>query len=89
MASAKCSKDNFFFILLENCDSHIKLSVVEMAKDNGIILLTIPPQTTHKLEPLNICVFGPFKFYYREAVSSFVRSNPRKTIFIYDEPKLL
>ena len=39
---------------------HDTMKLVEMAHKNNIILFCLPPHTTHKLQPLDIGVFGPF-----------------------------
>lgn len=35
--------------------------IIHLAEANNIIILYLPPHTTHKLQPLNIGVFGPFQ----------------------------
>jgi hypothetical protein len=32
-----------------------------VTKENGIVMLTLPPHTLHKLQPLDRTVFGPYK----------------------------
>jgi hypothetical protein len=34
---------------------------LDFCKKNGIVLLSFPPHCTHKLQPLDRAVFGPFK----------------------------
>ncbi|KAL3272558.1 hypothetical protein HHI36_014029 [Cryptolaemus montrouzieri] len=35
-----------------------------MAKANGVILLTLPPHTSHKLQPMDRAIYKPLKRYY-------------------------
>ncbi len=41
--------------------SHISLALIELARDNNIHLLCLPPHSTHLLQPLDVEVFGPVK----------------------------
>lgn len=54
-------------ILLGNHESHLNIKALDYTKKNGIILLTFAPHCSHKLQPLNISIFGPFKKYYYDA----------------------
>jgi hypothetical protein len=43
----------------------------------GIDLLTLPAHTTHRLQPLDVSVFGPFKSYFRDERVAWMTKNPR------------
>ena len=60
----------------------------KFAKENGIVLLTIPPHTSGKLQPLDKCVYGAFKTKYNRAMDDWLRSNPGKTCTIYTVPEI-
>lgn len=77
------SIDNPALILMDNHSSHVNLSVVEFARKNSIIIVTFPPHCSHKLQPLDVSVYGPFKTRYRVAMNEWMLSNPGKTITIY------
>lgn len=40
---SNCTKDNPILLIFDNHESHLPIQAVDMAKDNGIIMLTIPP----------------------------------------------
>ncbi|CAK6961691.1 uncharacterized protein LOC119495270 isoform X3 [Scomber scombrus] len=84
-----CSPSNPLLLILDNHDSHVTLEAVSLAKENGIVLLTLPPHTTHNLQLLDKCVFGPLKTFFNSAVDSWMRTHPGKTITIYDIPALV
>ena len=48
--------------------SHINLELIKVARDNNVLLLCLPPNTTHLLQPLDIGVFGPLKGAWRSIV---------------------
>jgi hypothetical protein len=80
----RCSKDNMVLMIFDNHESHISIASLNLAKDNGIILLTFPPHTSHKLQPLDRTVYGPFKKYYNTSANEWLLSHPGKPISIYD-----
>lgn len=73
-------------LIYDNHESHISLNVINKAKESGLYLLTIPPHTSHKLQPLDRSVFGPFKNYYYKAMSEWMCNpgNAGKPVTIYD-----
>ncbi|XP_065662840.1 uncharacterized protein LOC136085459 [Hydra vulgaris] len=74
-------------LLMDNHESHVNISVIELAKKSGIVLMTFHPHTTHKMQPLDRGVFGPFKTFYNNAMNNWMISpgNAGKpvTIMIY------
>ncbi|CAG4997620.1 unnamed protein product [Parnassius apollo] len=84
----KCSVEYPMLIIMDNHDSHISIESLNFAKKNGINLLTIPPHTSHKTQPLDRTVFAPLKAYY-DTCSDWMDQNPGKTITIYETSELL
>lgn len=81
------TKDNPKLIILDGHESHTSVDALNYAKDNGIILVTFPPHCSHKMQPLDLTVFGPLKMRYNKACSDFMNdfsdqsSVPRITIY--------
>ena len=65
-----CSTDHKILIILDNHEAHILLIVINKAREQSIILLTFPPKTLHKLQPLDKAVFGSFKASYNRAMDN-------------------
>lgn len=86
---SQCSKENMALLILDNHESHISLSAIDKCRDLGIVLLTIPPRTSHHLQPLDKSVFYPFKTACNTAMDSWNRSHPGKRVTIYDIPQLV
>ena len=82
------SLENPSLLIMDNHESHLSYEAVEYAKVNGVVILTIPPHTSNKLQPLDVSVFGPFKAYFGKQVQNWMVSNPGKILSIYDLPKL-
>ncbi|KAF2891271.1 hypothetical protein ILUMI_14902, partial [Ignelater luminosus] len=55
------SKDNQILLLLDNHKSHTVLYCIKHCSENGIILLSFPPHTTHRAQSLDVGIYGPFK----------------------------
>ncbi|XP_014664978.1 PREDICTED: uncharacterized protein LOC106807207 [Priapulus caudatus] len=89
VAHVRCSPENKVLLLLDNHDSHISIETLDYAKENGIVMLSFPPHCSHKLQPLDRSVYGPFKRYYNTACDGWITENKGKTMTIYDIPALV
>lgn len=83
-----CSPSNRILIVMDNHETHVSLKAILYARENGIVLLSFPPHCTHKMQPLDKAVFGPFKSKCKASFNDFILSNPGKPITIYDVAKL-
>lgn len=63
--------DKKALIVMDNHATHVNLQVVEYARKNHIIILTLPPHCSHRMQPLDVAVYGPFKsrYYYYSFMS--------------------
>ena len=51
-------------------------------------MLTFPPHCSHKLQPLDVSVFGPFKKALRTAFNDWLSLNPGSRISIHQIAEL-
>ena len=84
ISHSHCSVDSPVLLIMDNHDSHITLESLDIAKENGITLLTFPPHCSHKLQPLDRAVYGPLKRYYNQACNLWQMQNPGRPMNIYD-----
>lgn len=77
------SQSNPILLILDNHVSHVSLEAVRLCRDKGVHLLTFPPHCSHRLQPLDVTVYGPFKTAYKRAIYDHHISNPGKCINIY------
>lgn len=82
-SNTKCTPENPVLLILDGHASHVALEVILKAKELGIILLTLPPHCSHKMQPLDVSVFGPYKKLFKNELKSFMAKNKR-VITIYD-----
>ena len=78
------SKENPSLLIFDNHESHLSIKALDLAKNYGVTILTIPPHSSHKMQPLDISVFAPFKVYYNDAVKSWLLNHPGVPITIYE-----
>lgn len=86
---SKASREHRVLLVLDNHDSHITPNGINLCRQNGITLLTLPPHTSHKLQPLDRTVFGPFKAYYNQVADDFMVNHPGQPMKIQDIPELV
>lgn len=71
--------ENKVLLILDGHTSHTKdLSIIDYAKQNGIIMLSLPSHTSHRLQPLDVSFFGPLKTNFNKACEKYIRTNLTK-----------
>lgn len=85
---SRSTVDRPVLLLLDNHGSHLSIEAISYAKDHGVVMLSFPPHCSHKLQPLDRSVYGPFKKYASESQDGWLRNNPGKTMTIYDLPQI-
>lgn len=81
---APSSKESPILLICDNHESHISIEVINFAREKGIVMLTIPPHCSHKLQPLDVGVFYSFKVFVGYEHDKWLLNNPGKTITIYE-----
>ena len=84
-----CSTNHQIIVIMDNHESHINLNSVMFAKEKGINIVTLPPHTSNKTQPLDLSVFRPLKAYFNGAANVWMLTNPGKTISIYQMVELM
>jgi hypothetical protein len=80
----RVTKDRPVLLLPDNYQSRLAIKVLDLAKENGVVLLSFPPHTSHKLQSLDRSVYGPFKKFVNSASDACLRSNRGRIMTIYD-----
>ena len=64
-------------LILDGHASHTKnLDVIDLASSNGVIMLSLPPHTTHRLQPLDVGFYKPLQTYYDRYIERWLKSHP-------------
>lgn len=82
------SSEDPVLLLLDNHSSHISLEAVKYARQNNIVMLTLPPHGSHKLQPLDRCFFSPLKTKYAIECDKFMSQHPGRGVTQYEVARL-
>lgn len=78
------SIENPSILILDNHESHLSIEALNIAKASGVTIVTLHPHTSHRLQPLDVGVFGPFKTFYNSSIDSWMLRNPGIPLTIYE-----
>jgi len=83
-AHTNASVEHKVLLILDNHSSHISLAAINFARKHGIIMLSLPPKCSHKMQPLDKTFFFPLKTYYSQEVNKWLVNNPGKRVTDFD-----
>ena len=69
------NEDDFRLLILDGHTSHCTLKFLALAEMHRIIILCLPPHSTHVLQPCDVGAFGPLSKCYRKEVSKYAKLN--------------
>ena len=67
-------------LLLDRHSTHYQPEVIRLARQNGVIMLCLPPHTTHETQPLDCGVFAPLKAHWTTVCHDFFKKIPGKVV---------
>ena len=70
-------------LLLDGHSTHYTPEALREAQKEGVIILCLPPNTTHAAQPLDVSFFGPLKKHWSSVCHSYVSENPGKVVTKY------
>ncbi|XP_063216887.1 uncharacterized protein LOC134527855 isoform X1 [Bacillus rossius redtenbacheri] len=75
---AKPTKEAPVLLVLDGHSTHKRnIELINMARENHVTIICIPPHTTHKLQPLDKSFMGPLNTHFSEEVRTFLRHSSR------------
>ncbi|KAK9754303.1 DDE superfamily endonuclease [Popillia japonica] len=78
LQTTRPSKKSPVLLILDGHNTHTRnLQIIDLARKNHVTIVSIPPHTSHKTQPLDKTFMGPLKTYYSEFVRQFLRHNTR------------
>lgn len=75
-------------LILDGHSSHETFALLELAESQNIHIISLPPHTTHALQPLDKAVFGPFNRAYNKACSEYLSASPVNAVNKWTFPHL-
>lgn len=89
VSKTKPSKDDPILLILDGHHTHTKnIDIIDIARENHVTIVSLPPHTTHKLQPLDRSFMGPLKHHYSENIRQWMLHNNRP-LGPYDIAELL
>lgn len=77
-----CTTANPILLIMDNHISHVSIDSINFAKSNGIVLLSFPPHCSHRMQPLDVGIYSPFKSALKYSFNDWMAANPGKPISI-------
>lgn len=75
---ANPTKEKPVLLVLDGHCSHTQnIDLIDLAKTNHVTIVSLPPHSSHKLQPLDKTFMGPLKGYYSEEIRQWLRHNER------------
>ena len=87
--NVKPNESSKVLLILDELKSHThNLKALEKAKKSGVIMLSLPPHTSHRTQPLDISFFKPLKTYYYQHIEQWIRANPGRALTMFQISEL-
>ena len=75
-AMSRCTqKGNYQLLLLDGYDSHLTYTALKFCEMQNIVVVLLPPHTTHFLQPLDVAVFQQWKHKHAQTIDKSVRQG--------------
>ena len=59
-------------LIVDGHNSHVNMRFINYCDQSRIVLAILPPHSTHRLQPLDVSVFGPLSDYYSQEINRFI-----------------
>lgn len=82
------SKENPTLLVFDGHSSHLSVEALDIALANGITLLSLPPHCSHRMQPLDVGVFGNFTKVFNNQCQAWMKNHIGRVIEIQHVPKI-
>ena len=80
----KCTKENKALLILDGHATHVKsIKLINLARENGLIIIALPPHCTHRLQVLDVSCMKPLSSNFAIEVQQWLRQNAGTAVTIY------
>ncbi|XP_067120893.1 uncharacterized protein [Centruroides vittatus] len=77
----KPSEDDPVILILDGHYTHTRnIDVINLARENNVAIVCLPPHCTHKMQPMDVAFMKPLKTYYAQEIETWLRNNPGRTV---------
>ncbi|XP_065674201.1 uncharacterized protein LOC136091146 [Hydra vulgaris] len=76
-------------LILDGHETHtLNLKVINLACQNNVILLCLPPHCSQRLQPLDVAFMKPLMTYYALEIENWMRNHPGRVVTTYQIAEL-
>lgn len=80
----KPSSEDPVVLILDGHYSHTRnLEVINVARENFVNIVCLPPHSTHRMQPLDVAFMSPFKTFYAQEITNWLRLHPGRVVTTY------
>ena len=76
-------------LFVDGHGSHISHSLVTTARKEGVIIMCLPPHSSHLLQPLDVACYGPLKTVWKETLKHYKLQTAATQVTKAEFPGLL
>lgn len=80
-------EDNKMLLILDNHSTHCSAEAYNFCRENGIVMVSLPPHMSHRLQP-DVVFYSPLKAAYRRECDLFMKSKNLIKITPYNVAKI-
>lgn len=66
---------SYRLLLVDGHSSHVNLRFINYCDQNRILLVILPPHSTHRLQPLDVGIFSPLANAYSKEIDQLIQSS--------------
>nr|CAH7767142.1 unnamed protein product [Callosobruchus chinensis] len=71
-------------LVLDGHFSHTRnIELIDLAKENHVTIICLPPHSTNKMQPLDVAFMSPLKTFYAQEIENWLRENQLNTVSQY------
>lgn len=74
-ATKATARRKYRLLILDGHGSHVTPDFIEYANQRKILVMILPPHSTHRLQPLDVCLFSPLARAYSNELTQFLQSS--------------
>ncbi|XP_072398358.1 uncharacterized protein [Diabrotica undecimpunctata] len=90
ISHVKPSEADPVVLILDDHYSHRRnIDSINLARQNQVVVLSLPSHYTHKMQPLDLAFMGPLKIYYSQEIENWLRNTPGREVTCYQVCELL
>lgn len=77
-------KDPVLLIMDNHCISHSSLTSYNFCRDNYVVVVSMPPHMSQKLQPLDVTFYGPLKIAFNRELDLYIRNYSNEKVTPYE-----